>query len=432
MQVLLAILLAGAAFGADWPEWRGGGRTGEWRETGVLKRFPEGGLDVRWRIPVNSGFSGPAVAAGRVYVADFRKTGANRGVERLLCLDEESGKELWAHEWEVDYTGIAGTYAIGPRATPTVDGDRVYLLGASGILVCVRVSDGSEIWRRDFQKEFGASMPVWGFAASPLVDRDRLLCLAGGEPGANVIALDKKTGKELWRALSGDTEPGYSQPILITAGGTRQLIMWHTTALTSLQPETGEVFWEQPFRVHLALPVATPVLSGSRLLVSSFFNGSLMMELDADRPNAKRVWQGKSNSEIRSDGLHALITTPVIDGEYIYGICSYGQMRCLNAATGERVWETLDVTGERARWAAGFIVRNGDRYFINNDAGELIIARLSPRGYDEIDRAPLIEPTSSSGNRRRAGAVNWVHPAYANRHLVTRNDRELIRVSLAE
>ncbi len=432
LGLLSALLIAGNAGADDWPEWRGEGRAGEWNETGLLERFPEQGLTVRWRTPVNGGFSGPSVAAGKVYVGDFRQTAPNRGVERLLCLSEETGELIWAHEWEADYTGLASTYAIGPRATPTVDGGLVYMLGASGVLVCVNTRDGSEVWRRDFQKEFGASMPVWGFAAAPLVDGDRVYCLAGGEPEANVIAFDKRTGKAAWRALSGDTEPGYSQPIFVEAGGARQLIMWHSTALTSLNPSTGEVYWEEPFRVHLSLPVATPVVSGSRLLVSSFFNGSLMMELAAGKPAASRLWKGNSDSEIRSDGLHALITTPVIDGDYIYGICSYGQMRCLRAATGERVWETVAVTGEKARWAAGFIVRNGDRYFINNDAGELIIARLSPRGYQEIDRTRLIEPTSRSGNRRAAGGVNWVHPAYANGHLVTRNDKELIRVNLKE
>lgn len=426
----LVLFLSGPAAAADWPEWRGANRTGEWTENGLVDRFADSGLKVKWRTPAGSGFSGPSVAAGRVYLADFRRTSPNHGVERVLCLDEESGAVLWTAEWPADYTGLADTYAIGPRATPTVDAGRVYMLGASGILVCLNARNGSRIWQRDLQKEFGATLPVWGFAAAPLVDGERLLCLAGGEPNANVLALDKRTGKEIWRALSGSTEPGYSQPILIDAGRARQLIVWHSTALTSLEPATGRVYWNQPFRPHLNTPVATPVRSGSRLLVSSFFNGSLMMELDSERPAARRLWQGKSASEIDTDGLHALIGTPVIDGDYIYGVCSYGQMRCIRAGNGERVWETLEVTGEKARWAAAFLVRNCDRYFINNDAGELILAKLSPEGYMELDRTRLIEPTSRPGNRRRAGAVNWVHPAYANRHLVTRNDREVIRVSL--
>jgi outer membrane protein assembly factor BamB len=143
------------------------------------------------------------------------------------------------------------------------------------------------------------------------------------------------------------------------------------------------------------------------------------------------LWKGKSDSEVQTDGLHAVVATPVIAGDYVYGLCSYGQFRCLDAKTGARVWETLVVTGEKARWASGQIVRHGDRYFINNDRGELIIARLSPKGYQELSRTTLIKPTSNPGNRRALEAVNWSHPAYANRRIYARNDEEILCASLA-
>ena len=128
------------------------------------------------------------------------------------------------------------------------------------------------------------------------------------------------------------------------------------------------------------MTVPTAVHDGSRLLVSCFYNGSLMLSLDERTPAARVLWKGKSDSEVETDGLHAVVATPVIDGDYVYGLCSYGQFRCLRAKTGERVWETQVVTGEKARWASGQIVRQGNRYFINNDRGDLIIARLSPKG----------------------------------------------------
>jgi outer membrane protein assembly factor BamB len=173
------------------------------------------------------------------------------------------------------------------------------------------------------------------------------------------------------------------------------------------------------------------VWSGPLLLVSSFYNGSMMLALDYREPRTDLLWRGKSSSEIDTDGLHPLVTTPAIVGDYIYGICSYGQLRCLKARTGERVWESLEATKEKARWSSGFLVRHGDRFFINNDRGDLIIATLSPDGYHEISRTKLIKPTSNPGNRREVGAVNWSHPAYANRHIVARNDEEIIRASLA-
>jgi outer membrane protein assembly factor BamB len=413
-------------FAEDWPEWRGKGRNGIWTESGILDKFPEKGLTAVWRTPIHGGFAGPAVAAGRVFVTDFKRSSGKKGMERALCLDEKSGKILWTREWDADYQGIS--YDTGPRATPTVDGDRVYIVGGSGTLLSLNARTGDVIWRKDYVKDYRMQMPTWGIASAPLVDGDRLIAIVGGQPDAKVIAFDKMTGKEIWRALPSDSEQGYSQPVIVAARGTRQLIIWDPTAVVALDPATGKTYWQHPFRINLSLTLATPVFDGSRLLVSSFYNGSML--LDLAKENASVIWKGKSNSEINTDGLHAVVNTPVIDGDYIYGICSYGQFRCLNLKTGERIWETMEVTKEKARWASGFIVRHGDRYFINNDRGELIIAKLSAQGYQEISRTQLIKPTSNPGNRRELGAVNWSHPAYANRHIVARNDEEIISVSL--
>ena len=414
----------------DWPEWRGKGRRGVWTETGIIDKFPEEGLQATWRTPVAGGYAGPAVADGRVYVTDYTSTEGRKGTERVLSLDEQTGKVLWSHSWDTDYAGL--DYPYGPRATPTVDGDRVYTLGAMGKLHCLNAKTGKVIWKKDYQQDYGSPVPVWGMVAAPLVDGERLICLVGGENDAKVVALDKFTGKEIWRALSSDRGPGYSPPIIFRAGGKRQLIIWHPAAVASLDPATGETYWEQPFDIRGGLAVATPVLDGDRLLVSSFYNGSRLFKLDQNLPSAKLVWKGNSNSEIKTDGLHALITTPVIDGDYVYGIGSYGQFRCLNAATGQRVWETLEVTRENARWACGLIVRHEDRYFINNDRGDLIIAKLSPEGYHEISRTKITTPTTPVARRRELGAVHWSHPAYANRHIIVRNDKEIVRYSLAK
>ncbi len=424
--VLLTVIMLRPAIAEDWPEWRGKGRIGIWNESGILDHFPAQGIPATWRAQIHGGFAGPAVAGGRVFVTDFEPATGLKGTERALCLDEKTGKILWTHAWPANYAGIS--YPLGPRATPTVDGDRVYVLGAAGTLICLKASTGDLVWRKDYVKDYGTQMPTWGIAGAPLVDGNRLIAIVGGEPNAKVIAIDKMTGKEIWRALPSDTEPGYCQPVIFQVGGVRQLVIWHPSGVASLDPATGRILWQQPFAVHLGMTLATPVLSGSRLFVSSFYNGSLLLDLAG--VSARILWKGKSSSEIDTDGLHAVINTPVIDGEYIYGICSYGQFRCLDLKTGARVWETMEVTKEKARWASGLIVRQGDRYFINNDRGELIIARLSPQGYHEISRMPLIKPTSNSGNRRELGAVNWSHPAYANRHIFARNDEEIISVSL--
>ena len=424
--VLLLLAIVASAPAADWPEWRGAGRQGIWKETDVVERFPPEGLRVTWRVPILAGYSGPAVAKGRVFLLDHARTNGTKVTERVLCLNERTGRILWTRTWTADYRGL--DYANGPRATPTVDDDRVYVLGAMGSLRCLRTKDGSEVWSSDFVGDFGAVVPGWGTSSAPLVVGSRLIAVTGGKGNAKVVAFDKHTGKEIWRALSDDSETGYSQPVLIHHGRP-QVVVWHAAALDSLDVETGAIVWSQPFRVTMNTPIATPAWNAPHLLVSAFFDGSRMMEL-ATTGQARLAWASQGSNEIKSDKLHTLMSQPVIEGDYVYGICSYGQLRCLRRSTGERVWETQAVTVEKARNSSAWLVRYQDRVFILNDRGELIIARLSPSGYSEISRQKVIQPTSAPGARRELGAVAWSHPAFANRHIIVRNDHEVIRISL--
>lgn len=422
----------------DWPQWRGLDRLAIWHETGIVEDLPED-LEVAWRTPIREGYSGPAVADGRVFITDWAEDAGSRtldGTERALALDEQTGEVLWTHEWNTSYRMLSISYAIGPRSTPTVDGDRVYVLGATGRLFCFAVDTGAVIWEKDYVSEYGTSVPVWGIVSSPLVDGERLITVVGGEPDALVMAFDKHTGKEIWRAIKVEAEMGYAQPVIYEAGGVRQLIVWHPLALASLNPETGALYWEQPWEVSMGVTVATPVRSGDYLLVSQFFNGSLMMRLSQDRPSATELWRGQSRSELpdQTDTIHAMVTTPLIIEDYVYGVDSYGELRGLDARTGERLWMSPDMTAQ-ARWSTAFMVRHGDRYFVNNDEGFLILAQFTPSGYIELDRTRLIEPTGGSGSRTPHGRIeerliNWSHPAYANGHIVHRNDREIIRASL--
>ena len=436
--VLLALAFASAPLLADdWPQWLGPQRDSVWRETGILETFPATGPTVRWRVPVGGGYSGPAVAEGRVYIMDrqLAKDASNPrnafdrgripGTERVLCLNEADGKQLWVYEYDCPYTV---SYAAGPRTTPEVSGGKVYALGAEGNLCCLDATTGKEIWSRDFKKDFGIPTPMWGFAGHPLLDGQKLICLAGGN-GSVAVAFDKDTGKELWRALSA-SEPGYAPPVIIEADGKRQLIVWHPEALNSLDPETGALYWSEPGKAKAGMTIATPRRMGDLLYVTSFYNGSVMMRLDAVQPAATKLWQSEKVSEKDTDALHTVMSTPFLDDGYIYGVCSYGQLRCLKADTGERVWETFAATtGDKPiRWANAFLIRNGDRYFLFNEKGDLIIAKLSPLGYEEVSRAHLLDPTNTDPGR----PVVWSHPAFANRSVYARNDREIVCVSLAK
>jgi len=430
--VAIVVGSAGIAAAEDWPEFRGAGRRGVWLESGIVETFPAEGLKALWRTPVKRGYAGPAVVDGRVFVTDYEPTQGMRGIERAMALDEATGEVLWVQEWDADYAGIQ--WEIGPGATPTVDGNRVYVLGRTGVLSALDTETGEILWRKSYSEDYGVDRMRWGFdwgfASAPLVDDERLIGFVGGSPNARVVAFDKMTGEEIWRSLPSEADLGVAQPIIIEAGGARQLIVWDPEEVASLDPVTGDVYWQQPYVVGGAMTVAVPVQVGSQLFFSTFYDGPMMLTLNQDRPDATVAWKGSSNSEIRTEGLHAVLATPIIDGGYIYGICSYGQLRCLDAETGERIWETQEATVERRRWVSGFMVKNRDRVFINNDRGELIISRLSPAGYEEISRTRLIEPTSAPGNRRELRNVSWVHPAYANRHVITRNDEEIVSFSL--
>ncbi|MEX2308734.1 MAG: PQQ-binding-like beta-propeller repeat protein [Pirellulales bacterium] len=419
-------LAATYAAADDWPQWGGPQRDLVWRESGIIGKLrdvdPATGMLPRvWTAQIGSGYAGPAVANGRVFVTDRI---AEQNLERVLCFDAETGKELWKHEYAAPYTI---SYPLGPRATPTVDGDYVYVLGAVGHLFCFDAATGRIVWQKHLPTDFGTELPAWGMAGAPLVDGEQLIILAGGKPGAMVVSLDKHTGDENWRALDGK-EPGYCPPVILEFAGHRQLIIWHPAAVVGLAPADGKVLWDEPFAVEAGLTIPTPRKIGNRLFVTSFYDGPLMIDLGANGQSPRVVWRtAPNNSEIKNDSLHAIMCTPVITEDYIVGVGSYGEMRCLDTNTGRLVWETHDATGP-GRWWNAFLVPHGDRVVICNEQGEIIFAKLSSEGYEELSRAKMIEPTQPIQRRMTV----WSHPAFAMRSIFARNDGELIRVNLAK
>jgi outer membrane protein assembly factor BamB len=446
MRLLLAglLMLPVGAAADDWPQWLGPKRDGVWRETGILEKFPEAGPKVLWRAPCGLGYAGPAVAQGKVFLPDrilgegnrnpdnpFARSGV-QGTDRLLCLDEATGKELWKFEYPVEYRV---SYPAGPRATPTVDGDLVYWLDTMGDLFAVDVKAGKPVWEKHFRKDYMADVPQWGFAAHPLVDGDKLICLVGGSEAPGVVAFDKKTGHEIWKALQIGGDPGYNPPMIFEVNGKPVLVIWHTHAVVGLDPGTGKKLWQYAGEIQSALTVPTVrLVKGSLLFLTSFYNGSLLLDIGGETP--KVVWKSKSKGGQAAVmpgntlDLHSIMPAPWIKDDHIYGICSYGELRCLELMTGKRVWETHAATaGKSARWANAFLIPHAEsgRVFLFNEKGELIIARLTPTGYEEIDRAKILDPTNPYAAGR---TVVWSHPAFANGHVYARNDKEIVAVSL--
>jgi outer membrane protein assembly factor BamB len=406
----------------DWPQWRGPTRDGVWKETGIVKAFPAAKLALRWQTPIGSGYCGPTVAQQRVYLTD-RQTEPGE-VERVHCFDWQTGRSLWTYAYDCPYKGIQ--YTAGPRASVSVDDHRAYALGAMGHLLCLDADTGELLWKKQPGADYQVRVPTWGIAAAPLVDGDLLIVQIGGADGACVVALDKKTGAERWRAL--DDGASYSAPVIVQQAGRRVLVCWTAQHVAGLDPASGKVYWQHPFRQKMVINVPTPVVQGDRLFVSSFYDGSLMLKLRQDELAVEEIWRRRGKSERNTDALHAMIVTPYFEGDYVYGVDSYGELRCLEAATGNRIWEDLTAV-PKARWATLHMVRNDGQIWMFNERGELMICTLSPQGFHEISRAKLIEPTTEQLPQR--GGVCWSHPAFAYQHVFARNDRELVCASLA-
>lgn len=437
MRVVLSYLLFAILFvmqpgpnaaADDWPHWRGPQRDNRWRETGILERFPDGGPAILWRTPLAGGYAGPAVANGRVYVTDYitkddvkvanfeRKEFS--GIERVFCLDEQTGEEIWKHEYPVKY-GIS--YPAGPRCTPTVDGELVYTLGAEGMLICFDAASGEVRWSKHLPAEYDTKTATWGYAAHPLIDGERIITLAGGD-GSHTVALNKKTGEEIWRSGAA-TEQGYSPPSIIKAAGTRQLILVSPDFVRAVEPETGDELWSISYQATAGSIIMTPIRYEDYLYVAGYSDQSVLLKLAENQPGAEVVWRNKKRAAISPVNVQ-----PYLEGNVLYGFDQSGILAALELPEGTRLWDTPRPVADRAVGSAtAFIVRQADRYWMFTEDGELVIAQLSPKGFEELDRAKVIEPTNVAFGRD----VVWSMPAFANRHAYIRNDKEIICVDLS-
>jgi outer membrane protein assembly factor BamB len=379
------------------------------------------------------------VVAGRIYVTDrqlspgvknpnelfpTRPAKSIAGVERIVCLNAADGKEIRKSEYDCPYTV---SYPAGPWATPLVRDGKLYNLGTEGNLYCLDTRDGKVLWSHELKKEYKCAAPLWGYSSHPLLDGNKLITMVGGK-GSAVAAFDKDSGKELWHSLTagedGDKgEIGYSSPMIYQAGGVRQLIVWHATAVCGLDPETGKEYWTYPIKVYQGMAIATPRRVGDLLFLTSYPANATALKLNADNPSIEKGWVGAPKKS-----LFSVFGTPFSQDGYLYGSSSGGTLVWLKGDTGEKLWETLDPAGGKPLASADFfLIKNGDRFFIPNEKGALIIAKLTPKGYEQISKAHLLEPTGTAFGR----LVLWSHPAFADRKMFWRNDKELICVDLA-
>ena len=419
MRTLLAILMLLPAFGAtamaqsnDWPAWMGAQRDGVYHDTDIIESIPESGLEVKWRMPIAAGYAGPAVADGRVFVFDYVKSSGEivnnpgsraelQGSERLTAFDETTGEQLWQHEYDCPYSI---SYPSGPRCTPTIDGEFVYLLGSEGDLRCLSVADGKKVWSVSFKTDLNAEVPIWGFAAHPLIDGDLLYTMVGGE-GQAVVAFDKRTGDVKWKAIN--SAAGYCPPTIIEHGGQRQLIVYHPLAVESVDPATGAQNWSMPIKPSYDMSIAFPYLEGDRMYASGIQNASVMMELSAEN-EVTELWRGKPKS-----ALFSANATPLMVDGVIYGAdCNEGCLVAVDAADGSRLWKTFEATvpteTRLVKHGTAFITRIGatDRYLVMSEQGDLLMARMNRDGWQSLGKFHAVEPTGECFGRK----VVWSHP----------------------
>jgi outer membrane protein assembly factor BamB len=431
LAVVATTGVSASLHGNDWPQWLGPDGDNQWRESGILRTFPAEGPPVKWRAAVHWGYAGPAVAGGRVFVMDFlpddpqlRNNPSGReqvaGTERVLCLSSADGSLLWEHAAQRTY---AISYPGGPRCTPAVDAEHVYALGAQGHLTCLRRGDGHVVWSKDFVADYGAPTPVWGFAAHPLADDQRLYCVVGGKDAA-VVAFDKATGRELWRALATN-DAGYCPPTLIRHAGVEQLIIWLPETLAALNPATGATYWTLPLKPAYGMSIAAPRKHGDVLFASGHGHTAAAVRLGEGPTDVEVVWSGKAGR-----GVYASNATPYLEDGVIYGSdCFSGGLAAARLEDGQELWTVFEpTTGDRrAAHGTAFLFKHEDRFLLMSETGHLILAKLSPAGYEEISRAKILEPTNEAFGR----PVVWSSPALAEKCVFARNDKELVCVDLS-
>jgi len=405
---LLLVLAAPAISSAeDWPRWRGVRGDGTWQAPAIPSVWPEAGVPQVWKQPIGGGYGGIAVVGNRLYVMDLQK--ADEPFERILCLNTADGEIVWKHEYEVDYGDLQ--YANGPRATPTVFDGRVYTFGTMGHVYCLNADNGRVIWSHDLLKQGDATIPEWGLAASPVIYEELVIYHPGADDGC-YIAFDRRNGAEVWR--SGADPAGYCTPIIIEHQGVRQMIGWTPEQVLSLRPADGTRLWSLPYKVTYGVSIATPVFHRGIVFVTGYWEGSKAIALGERPEEVNLLWE---NNKF----LRGLMCQPLCRNGYVYSLDKSRGLVAFEILEGEMLWSDKNRMTPRGRNPQANLVWLGesDRVIVLNSDGELILAQITPAGYEEQSRTKIIGKT-------------WAHPAFAGKFAYARSDEEIVCVRLAD
>jgi outer membrane protein assembly factor BamB len=393
-RILIALVpLAVTMTANDWPQWRGAQRDGKSTETGLLQKWPTGGPPLAWKVEgLGEGYSTVAISKGRLYTL-----GQRADTEYVIALDAETGKKVWETAAGSSYNERRGN---GPRGVPTVEGDRLWAITADGKLVCLDAKGGELVWKVDFVKQFGGSIPHWGYSESPLIDGNKVIATPGGG-GHSVVALDKTSGKLIWKSQSDGA--AYSSVSVATVGSVRLYIAFTESGAVGLRADNGELLWTYGKVANQTANVATPIVSGSQVFLSSDYGtGCALLNLE-QAGNGVKATEVYFSREMKNH--HA---TSILLNGYLYGFNS-SILTAMKWDNGEVAWRDRS-TGK------GSLVYADNHLIVFGENGEVALVKPGSGSYMEVSRFSL--PLT-------AGRPGWTHPVVANGRLFLRDQNTL-------
>jgi outer membrane protein assembly factor BamB len=443
----------------DWPIFLGPLGTGVTSDAGISQHWPPSGPPIVWSKRIGAGYSSPSIRGGKLVIHHRL-----RNTEVVECVRAETGEPIWKIDYPSDFRDPYG-YNNGPRCTPLLTRDRCYTFGAEGRLLCVELASGKKIWERDIPKDFYVPPHFFGVGCTPILEGDLLIVLIGGQPNSGVVAFRadsgatvwQSVGKETWDGIKTDwpTEPvyrwtgnemvvSYSSPIAATIHGQRHVLCLMRQGLVSVDPRNGHVNFKYWFcsRDYESVTAARPVVIGDRIFISAAYKvGSALLQVEPSGRGVKELWRNRTN-------LLAHWSTPIEVAGFVYGFSGRhepeGELRCVDLATGNVVWQTRGYDGDVEKLAAdpatgqivdqvtkkpipfpffgrGSLTKVGDRFLVLGERGTLALAELSPKGYHELGRTSF----------KDIEYPVWPSPVVVGTQLYLRDENTLLCVDLS-
>jgi outer membrane protein assembly factor BamB len=398
--LLVALSVSAASAWADWPQWRGPNRDGHSADTGLLKQWPQGGPKLVWKTTgLGIGYGGVSAAGDRLFT-----TGDQGDSNYLMAIRGADGQILW--KTKVGKSGpIGSNQTEGPRCTPTLDENRVTVIGQFGEILCADAATGAEIWRKDYARDFNGLMPKWGYCTMPLVDGDRLVLIPGGARG-DLAAVDKKTGKLIWQSKEFTDNVHCSSPLLVEIGGVRQVILLTETSLAAVAAADGRLLWRAERKGNVSV-IPTPVYRDGQVYVTSGYGaGCNLFKITADKGKFSAVQSYANAVMVNHHGGVVLV------GDYVYGFSDGKGWTCQDFQTGKAVWQENSQLGKGSlSYADGLLYLRAE-----GGKGAVAIIAATPDGYKELSR---FDPPD------RSKLSSWPHPVITGGRLYLRDQDEL-------